>query len=327
MVGADNITILTFHRIIPEGENYFIPPMALSTKNFRNLLQLIDRYFSTIALEDAVKRLSEGAKLPKKTISLTFDDGYKDNFTLALDLLNRYGIKATFFIPVSPIEKQENYWWDLIYHVGTIDPKAFVTLANEHQALPQSLITLIKEMHGKSYEEKGKICRECVRFLNKTDTVKREQFVTRLRQIPTRKQTKRMLLSWDEVREISKQGHAIGSHTKSHRPLSQLTENEAKNEIFESRTILSEKIGQNVVGFSYPRGDWNQNISEMVIESGYSYAVTTRYGSNNRNANLYALYRRNISDYHGIRAYMPVTMYWLELTGFLDKILADRSTE
>ncbi|MBM4137672.1 MAG: hypothetical protein FJ241_12720 [Nitrospira sp.] len=328
LVGSDNITILTFHRIIPEGENYFIPPMALSTKNFRNLLQLIDRHFSYISLDEAVLKLREGVQLPKRSISLTFDDGYRDNFTVVLDILNKYGMKATFFIPVNPIEKQENYWWDILYQVGTNDAKSFAYFAHQHQVLPKSLISLIHDIREKNNGVRGEILRECVRSLNMTAYIKREQFVKELRQITLNSQSQHLLLNWDEVKEILKKGHEIGSHTLSHRPLTQLSEAEARKEISESKAILSKKIGQQqVMGFSYPRGDWNQKIADMVVEGGYSYAVTTRYGSNNRNANLYALARRNISDYQGIRAYMPTVMYWLEFSGIFDKVLAARRSE
>jgi peptidoglycan/xylan/chitin deacetylase (PgdA/CDA1 family) len=318
------ISILTLHRIIPDGECYFIPPMVLSEKNFRKILELVDRFFSPITLNESVKRLRNRLELPRQAVSLTFDDGYLDNFTVALDILNEYGIKATFFIPVAQIENQEIYWWDLLYRIGTEYPKALATLADQQKVFPQGIISLLEEMSGKTCKEQESICRECVRLLNGTDAVKREQFIGQLNQLSIRRHFHRLLVNWDEVREISRQGHDIGSHTLSHRPLTQLCEVDARKEIFESRAALSRKIGKEVVGFSYPRGEWNQAVANLVAQAGYSYAVTTQYGRNRNSADLYRLTRLNVSDYQGIRAYMAKTMYYLEMAGFLDKLLIGR---
>jgi len=318
------ISILTLHRIIPDGECYFIPPMVLSEKNFRKILELVDRFFSPITLNEAVKRLRNHLELPRQAVSLTFDDGYLDNFTVALDILNKYGIKATFFIPVTQIENQEIYWWDLLHQIGAENPKALATLADQQKAFPQGIISLLKEMSRDTYKEQESICRECVRLLNGTHAVKRERFIGELNQLSIPRHFRRLLVNWDEVREISRQGHDIGSHTLSHRPLTQLSEVDARREIFESKVALSREIGKEVVGFSYPRGEWNQAVANLVAQAGYSYAVTTRYGRNRDSADLYRLTRLNISDYQGIRAYMAKTMYYLEMAGFLDKLLIGR---
>jgi peptidoglycan/xylan/chitin deacetylase (PgdA/CDA1 family) len=318
------ISILTLHRIMPDGECYFIPPMALSEKNFRKILELLDRFFSPITLNEAVKRLRNHLELPRQAVALTFDDGYLDNFTVVLDILNKYGIKATFFIPVTQIENQEIYWWDLLYQIGIENPKALGTLAEQQKAFPQGIISLLEEMSGKTCKEQESICRECVRLLNGTNAVKREQFIGQLNQLFIPKHFHRLLINWDEVREISRQGHDIGSHTLSHRPLTQLSEVDARKEVFESKVALSREIGKEVVGFSYPRGEWNQAVANLVAQAGYSYAVTTRYGRNRDSADLYRLTRLNVSDYQGIRAYMAKTMYYLEMTGFLDKLLIGR---
>jgi peptidoglycan/xylan/chitin deacetylase (PgdA/CDA1 family) len=302
--------------------------MALSKKNFQEILELLIRRFFLIALDEAVEKLKKGMDLPERAVSLTFDDGYLDNFTVALDILNKYGIKATFFIPVNQIENQEVYWWDLLYQIGIDNPGDLATLADQQKALPHDTISVLKkEMSRKTYQERERVCRECVRLLNGTNAKKREQFIVELKRLSIPKRPQRLLLNWDEVREISRRGHEIGSHTLSHCLLTQLDEVDARKEIFESRAALSKKIGKEVVGFSYPRGGWNQIMAEFVAQAGYSYAVTTRYGRNSSGADVYRLARLNVSDYIGIRACMAKTMYYLEMIGFFDKVLIGRRSE
>jgi peptidoglycan/xylan/chitin deacetylase (PgdA/CDA1 family) len=301
--------------------------MALSKKNFQEILELLIRRFFPIALDEAVEELKKGIDLPERAVSLTFDDGYLDNFTVALDILNKYSVKSTFFIPVNQIENQEIHWWDLLYQIGTENPDDLATLADQQKALPQEMISLIKEMSRKKYMEHGSVYRECVRLVNGMNATKREQFIAGLKRLSIPKHSQRLLLNWDEVREISRQGHEIGSHTLNHRLLTQLDEVDARKEIFESRAVLSKKIGKEVVGFSYPRGEWNQTVAEFVAQAGYSYAVTTRYGRNSNGADVFGLARLNISDYQGIRASMAKTMYYLEVAGFLDKVLIGRRSK
>jgi len=133
-------------------------------------------------------------------------------------------------------------------------------------------------------------------------------------------------MTWDEICQLKWEGFSIGSHSFSHALLTDLTIEQAKAEIKDSRTLLSNRLNDNIEGFSYPRGRWNGALAKLVAQEGYSFAVTTRFGSNNENCDLYALARRNLSDYKGVRSLIPVPMHMLEMTGLLDRFLVKRRT-
>lgn len=89
-------------------------------------------------------------------------------------------------------------------------------------------------------------------------------------------------MNWDEVRDISKRGVEIGSHTTNHQSLTNCTEEEVYHELTTSKERIEKEIGVSVTAFSYPKGRVNRKISEFVKKAGYAHAITTAYGTNTR---------------------------------------------
>ncbi|MBM3251226.1 MAG: polysaccharide deacetylase family protein [Candidatus Omnitrophica bacterium] len=104
-------------------------------------------------------------------------------------------------------------------------------------------------------------------------------------------------LSWGQLREMAGRGIEIGSHTLTHLDLSRLNNEMLYREISESKKIIEDNIGKKVKYFAYPYGardTFNENIKQMVKDSGYEKAYTNIMGFNNRNSDLYALRRIRI---------------------------------
>lgn len=86
---------------------------------------------------------------------------------------------------------------------------------------------------------------------------------------------KKDYLVWEQVIEMKKAGFDFGSHTLTHPHLTKISLKEARKEIIESKKILEDKIGEKVVSFCYPYGEYNSQIIEIVKEAGYLGAVVT----------------------------------------------------
>ncbi|RLC80728.1 MAG: hypothetical protein DRJ03_21120 [Chloroflexi bacterium] len=113
----------------------------------------------------------------------------------------------------------------------------------------------------------------------------------------------REYVTWDQVREMSRNGISIGAHTLSHRSLKRLSPEEIRRELVESKARLEEKLGQPVEFFAYPYGairDINTEIARLVAASGYDCAVTTLSGSNRPGQNLYTLHRTEVEAVDGM---------------------------
>ena len=86
------------------------------------------------------------------------------------------------------------------------------------------------------------------------------------------------VMCWEQVLGLHRAGMEIGSHTLSHRNLTDLPEQDARREVTESRRVLEQMLATRVRGFSYPRGCVTQALAHLVQESGYDYACTTQPG-------------------------------------------------
>ncbi|MCA9407707.1 MAG: polysaccharide deacetylase family protein [Candidatus Omnitrophica bacterium] len=91
------VPIIMYHHV---NETVEIDPMVVSDKWFRWQMEYLKKhYFDVISLDEFVKAKLEGKKLSKKSVVITFDDGFEDNYTYAYPILKEYGFPATIFVP------------------------------------------------------------------------------------------------------------------------------------------------------------------------------------------------------------------------------------
>ena len=86
--------MLSYHRVNDDGD-VFLP--ALPTAVFERQMAFVARTYVVLTIEDLVERMGRD-ELPANALAITFDDGYRDNFTHAAPILARYGLPATVFL-------------------------------------------------------------------------------------------------------------------------------------------------------------------------------------------------------------------------------------
>jgi peptidoglycan/xylan/chitin deacetylase (PgdA/CDA1 family) len=290
--------------------------MALAAATFKRLMHKLQGPFQIMELSEAVALLKSDA-LKQNTLALTFDDGYLDNHDIAKGLLASAGIPATFFVPINQINSGKPFWWDYIKHIADRERSGFVKWLADSSFPAQHQSSLSQSKAPLSV-------RQLVRHLNEQTHDKRISFLQSIENNFGPYEGPQLLMGWPEIRDLSRNGFSIGSHTISHEPLTDLNQDAARSEIANSRSILAEHLGHPIPGFCYPRGAFSASLCKMVDQAGYTYAVTTRYSSNTSGADVFALSRRNIGDYAGVRSLFPTTAIRLELTGLLDSFLASR---
>ena len=97
------------------------------------------------------------------------------------------------------------------------------------------------------------------------------------------------------LRELSKNPLVtIGSHSKSHIPLTSCNQEELKIEISESKSYLEDLLGDEISMFSYPHGKFNSLVKDAVLKGGYKLAFTSHYDVNHLNQDKLALNRNEI---------------------------------
>lgn len=315
------LEILALHRVLEDGQGYFIPPMALASSTFEKLMASSARDFRITDLSEAASSLKDMNPRHNR-LAVTFDDGYVDNYQLARDFLLSKGIPATFFVPILQIDTGRPYWWDYVHSVARGDAKLF------RKWLPSALASAAPALKAQEMPSSPpalpRWIRELVRQLNGVSRAERNRFLLSVEKEFGPYRGPRLLMNWDEIRELCASGFGIGSHSISHEPLTDLRRAEAIPEIVNSRAELAARLGRPISGFCYPRGAFSDFLAEGVREAGYAYAVSTDYGSNGPDSSLYALKRRNIADYDGCRSRFPLWSIRMELTGLLDPVLRSR---
>jgi peptidoglycan/xylan/chitin deacetylase (PgdA/CDA1 family) len=103
------------------------------------------------------------------------------------------------------------------------------------------------------------------------------------------------MLSWEQVADMRRRGHAIGGHGRRHLELAALAEAEARVEIEGSREDLERHLGAPASLFCYPRGSESGPVRALVARAGYRAAVTVRPGGNAAGADLFGLCRTEVS--------------------------------
>jgi peptidoglycan/xylan/chitin deacetylase (PgdA/CDA1 family) len=104
----------------------------------------------------------------------------------------------------------------------------------------------------------------------------------------------RKLLSKSQLLELKDAGICIGSHTRTHPRLTDISKDQVKDEISTSKKILEDTLGSEVAYFAYPFGLYNENAHAAVVRAGYVAACSTRSGFNRQDIDRFALRRIEI---------------------------------
>lgn len=269
--------ILVLHRVVAKDAGSRLPSlqeMELSPELFESMIQiLIEDGYTFIALDELSDRLVSGT-LQKKTIVLTFDDGYLDNFIEALPILEKYEIPCTVYITTSFVERQQPCWWYVCQRLleGEHDLSFAwhgeqIHLACGTVAEKESAFTVLKGLFSRDKGGIPQFYRQVINGRNAGifDDVY-DLFIDR-----------EQLSGYNDHGLVT-----IGAHTISHCKLDELDREEAKHEICGSGRLLQEWLGHDVRHFAYPfgaRGEAARREFEIAGQCGYVTGATTRVGT------------------------------------------------
>ncbi|MBI4972832.1 MAG: polysaccharide deacetylase family protein [Candidatus Omnitrophica bacterium] len=108
------VPIVMYHLVNPE-ENPFIQRMIVSPETFQRQMHFLkEKHYNVVTLESLVSLIKEQKNISPRTIAITFDDGYKDNYTHAFPILKKYNFPATIFIIVNEVARADRLSWDEI---------------------------------------------------------------------------------------------------------------------------------------------------------------------------------------------------------------------
>ena len=266
------LSIVLFHRVHANPDPLF--PGDPDAKRFDELCRWLAAWYNVLPLDDAVDRLAQGV-LPARALAITFDDGYADNHDLAVPILRKHGLRATFFIATGFLNGGR-MWNDIAVEAVRQCRQSTLDLGDLGLAgvarLDLSSITARRQSLG--------------RLLNATKylpTDEREAIVGRVAARAGARLPNDLMMRGEQVRAMADAGMQIGAHTVSHPILARLNDVDARREIATSKSDLEALLGQRVTLFAYPNGkpgqDYLPRDAALARDLGFSAAVSTAYGA------------------------------------------------
>ena len=313
------ILILAYHGVTKR--EFQIPPWTLILLNtFEHQIKFIAEKYNIISLKQVVEGMKNGNSLPENPAVITFDDGYKNNLTLALPILQKYRVPATIFLTAGYIGSKEILPLDEVYLVIT-HPKNRSPITISEIGLGPLLLDS-EEAILKSYYE-------CVRVLKSFPTKEQKIYLALLKEMLESDYEKRdiveefRLLSHEEIEKLSKSGLIdFGAHTVSHEILTNISLEEAENEIIGSKDIIEKYLDEAITFFAYPNGteaDYNNEHIKFLEENKFICSVTTVPKLNTIKDNPYRLGRMSIGPGHSSN----LNQLALRASGFISALKSD----
>lgn len=274
--------ILYYHRINDENDPFF---PAMAAEAFDQQMRFIAKHYNVVSLTSLLDRLQAGC--PEPVLAITFDDGYEDNYTSALPILQRYGLPATIFLTTGSMDSGEPLWFEQLADTIARTAKELIDLEID---IPRRFWLRTLPERLKSHDRIFELLRRC------PDSVRRYwlAYIAAQLGVPSNGVRKSRMLTWDQVRHMNAQNIDFGGHTVNHPFLSQLTRAEAAWEVSECKRRIEEELQGYVEHFAYPNGreeDIGGYTKEAIRAAGYRAAVTTIWGVNDRSTDLMELRR------------------------------------
>jgi peptidoglycan/xylan/chitin deacetylase (PgdA/CDA1 family) len=276
--------ILVYHRV-----NIFQEKWSISTievKEFEKQMKYLKKSYNILDLEELVSLVKEKKAIPKKTVVITFDDGYLDNYKFAYPILKKYKIPATIFLTTGYIGSNDIFWWDKLGYILFNTKIEKIDLKDFGKIYPKSFKQSIQSFEG--FIEK---------FKNIPDEKRKdlvEELIKSTNVAIPRQMGKDTILSWDQVKEMTDNGIKFGAHTVNHPILTQISLKNAEKEIVNSKKDIERHTSEPVRTFCYPNGlltDFNSEIKQLLEENDFSCALTLLPKMVTQNSDLYELGR------------------------------------
>jgi peptidoglycan/xylan/chitin deacetylase (PgdA/CDA1 family) len=261
------LSILIYHRVLPADDGF--NTWDVTAGQFDSQMRALAEQFAPLPLSEAMERLA-ARSLPARAVCVTFDDGYADNAEVALPILRKHRVPATFFIATGYLDGGRMF-------------NDTVTEAIRAMHAPLDMASLgLGTFVLDTVEAKRAAIRRILPVLKYRPAPEREAHAARLGEMAGISSRSDLMMREAQVRELHAAGMGIGAHTVTHPILLNTAPDTARREIVESGRRLGEILREPVRLFAYPNGkpgvDYGPEHVQMVRDAGFMAAVSTGWG-------------------------------------------------
>lgn len=262
--------ILAYHRVAHPEDSTVGDPWKLRVRpeRFAAHMEIVAEWACAVRLTEFSDALRGGS--PGRRLAITFDDGYQDNLTHALPVLEHRGLPATVFFVAGVLGK--SYWWDRLARLlSTVDPRR-----------PFRLSPVCGNIAWKGSSDIRRLSSSLHRVLRVLPPDAQEAALAELAAAwgTTLDPTCPRAMDEAEAELLVRSGLVEpGAHTVHHPPLAEIEESRAMAEIVDSRRLLEERFDRRITSFAYPHGSGSRTTVNLVREAGFCIACLRWRGS------------------------------------------------
>jgi peptidoglycan/xylan/chitin deacetylase (PgdA/CDA1 family) len=276
--------VLMYHRVLTHEERSRAgshPAVIVDQRTFAKHMEVVKRRFHVLSVDEFAKCVEQRTPFPSSSCLITFDDGWRDNFTNALPILEKYGLPAVVFLPVNYIGQARVFWRESFTHLllAAIERgrRDAVVRDRLRQLLQPVGIEHVLDLTDDDPREAVSYAIGNQRRWPKTVVEPLLTLLSAELKIPiTAFADTDGFIDWEQVDAMSRRGIAFGAHGVEHLLLTHVSANEADREIRLSRDAVAERVRPKVLTFSYPNGFLTDAIANQVKAAGYRLGFTTR---------------------------------------------------
>jgi peptidoglycan/xylan/chitin deacetylase (PgdA/CDA1 family) len=291
-------TILRYHSVSDDeswaGE-YIQKSLVVTPELFARQVAFLTKRHRIVSVGEMVEQMRSRRGVDARNVAITFDDGYEDNYRNAFPILREHGATATFYVTTGTLADARVPWTVALrraikQYEGPGVSLSFLGERSIDLSTYAKMEATIKMVTG--------VVKRCK--LDEIETILAE--VHEQTGSRTDLRDRRIMMNWDEIREMHSAGMTIGAHTHSHYNLPSLDTSDVAHEVVASRRDIEEALQAPVEHFAYPNGRTDRHcdarVAKLVAVAGFESAVTSLSGPVSHRHSRYCIPRLGIVPRH-----------------------------
>ena len=293
------LVVLTIHGVAEYAPGQLWEPLRgrLSPGQLDRCLRILSRHYRFVSLEDAADMLAGRRPMQPRSLAVTLDDGYRNQLTLALPILQRHGVPAAIFVSTGHVQSRRPFWFDRLDYAlqqaamdgreVSIGSRRCRFAGSSRDSLRRGYLelrTLAKSIERDDRDMSGEL--EALAGTLEAETGRRLQDMSEGD-------------VWSAVltaEEIGRAAGAVtfGSHTVDHVRIHRVDRPTADDQLRRSKSAIEAWTGRTCRFFCYPDGGYSRDAAAAVAAAGYAMAVTTNRGANRAGDDIMAIRRIDV---------------------------------
>ncbi len=268
---SDNMLLNLMYHGVVKTDSTFFSPRHLIESQFEKQIKYISSEFDIITVAEAFEVIKNNKPLKRKTVTITFDDGYLNNLTTALPILEHYNAQTSFFISTATFNNSfpNALWSDIIavlLYFYKDKPVQIDSYIFNNGYCPELNINLFDYIKTRDCNSRDQI------LYNLIEQYQLNEWLLKLE--PEIWQ----LLNQDELRKLSGSKIAsIGSHGHQHYNLGNITIEDAISDMSTSIKLLENCINKKIDMIAFPDGSYTENVKNEAEKLGLIYQMAVNY--------------------------------------------------